>query len=60
MARGGKILGNGETYTVKVKAGTNRVVVLDDGGAGIADTNVAVAKGQTKQGFVTAAAGLTF
>ena len=57
VARGGKILAVGETYTVKVKAGNQRVVVVDAEGEGIADTNVAVAKGGTRQGFVTGGLG---
>jgi len=62
-ARGGKILLPGETYTVKVKAGSQRVIVLDGDGEGIADQKVAVSKGATKQGFVAGALGfesLTF
>ena len=63
VARGGKIVAPGDSYSVKVRAGSQRVIVLDDGGAGIADTRVAVAKGATRQGFVTGAPGaevLTF
>lgn len=59
VARGGKIVAPGDSYSVKVRAGTQRVVVLDDAGAGIADTRVAVSRGGKREGFVTAT-GLAF
>ncbi len=52
-ARGGKILAVGETYTVQVKTGSQRVIVVNEDGELIADTQVAVGKGSTKQGYVT-------
>ena len=48
VARGGKIVAPGDTYTVKVKAGSQRVVVVDGAGDDIGDTRVAVAKGQNQ------------
>jgi hypothetical protein len=54
VARGGKILQPGDTYTVKVKAGTQRVIVVDyESSEGYIDQSVAVSKGQVKEGFVT-------
>lgn len=62
-ARGGKILNPGDTHSVKVKSGTQRVVVANSAGAPVADQQVAVGKGATRAGFVTGASGaevLTF
>lgn len=59
VARGGKILNPGDTYTVKVKAGSHRVIVVDDEANIIADANVPVAKGATASGSVTES-GLVF
>jgi hypothetical protein len=59
VARGGKILAPGDTYTVKVRSGAQRVLVVDEDGDIVADTSVSVGKGATRAGFVTGS-GLAF
>ncbi len=61
IARGGKSLGAGGTGTFSVKAGSQRIIVVDLAtGTPLADQNASVAKGKVLNGTYTDAGGLKF